>query len=110
MKKVYLGIPQPKQQQFFNARARYIAYGGARAGGKSWAMRTKFVALCLRYAGIQILLLRRTLPELNENHVTPLLKILKGVAKYNKQEKVFTFPNGARLKLGYCANEQDVLQ
>jgi phage terminase large subunit len=110
MKKVYLGIPQPKQQQFFNARARYIAYGGARAGGKSWAMRTKFVALCMRYAGIQILLLRRTLPELNENHVTPLLKILKGVAKYNKQEKVFAFPNGARLKLGYCANEQDVLQ
>lgn len=102
--------PNPKQQQFFLARARYIAYGGARAGGKSWAMRVKFVLLCLRYAGIQILLLRRTLPELTENHVNPLLKLLKGIATYNKQEKVFSFPNGSRLKLGYCANEQDVLQ
>ena len=105
-----LPTPNPKQQKFFLARARYIAYGGARAGGKSWAMRVKFVQLCLRYAGIQILLLRRTLPELTENHVNPLLRLLKGIAKYNKQEKVFSFPNGARLKLGYCANEQDVLQ
>lgn len=73
-------------------------------------MRTKFALLCLRYSGIQILLLRRTLPELTENHVNPLLILLKGIAKYNKQEKVFSFPNGARLKLGYCANETDVLQ
>ena len=102
--------PNPKQQLFFKARARYNAYGGARAGGKSWAMRTKFATLCMRYAGIQILLLRRTLPELTENHVNPLLILLKGIAKYNKQEKVFSFPNGARLKLGYCANEADVLQ
>lgn len=102
--------PNPKQQKFFSARARYIAYGGARAGGKSWAMRVKFSVLCLRYKGIQILLLRRTLPELTENHVNPLRRLLKGIADYNKQEKVFTFPNGSRLKLGYCANEQDVLQ
>ena len=73
-------------------------------------MRVKFVLLCLNYDGIQVLLLRRTLPELTENHVNPLLKLLKGIAKYNKQEKVFSFPNGARLKLGYCSNEQDVLQ
>ena len=112
MGRVNLSIPppNPKQEQFFKARARYIAYGGARAGGKSWAMRVKFVLLCLRYSGIQILLLRRTLPELTENHVNPLLIMLKGIAKYNKQEKVFSFPNGARLKLGYCANEADVLQ
>ena len=107
-----LDIPPPNQKQrlFFKARARYIAYGGARAGGKSWAMRIKFANLCLRYSGIQMLLLRRTLPELTENHVNPLLILLNGIAKYNKQEKVFSFPNGARLKLGYCANETDVLQ
>ena len=102
--------PNPKQQLFFEANARYIAYGGARAGGKSWAMRNKFALLGLYYDGIQMLLLRRTLPELTENHVNPLLKMLNGIAKYNKQEKVFVFPNGSRLKLGYCANEADVLQ
>lgn len=110
VKQLIIPPPNPKQRLFFEARERYIAYGGARAGGKSWAMRTKFSALCMRYAGIQILLLRRTLPELTENHVNPLLRLLKGIATYNKQEKVFNFPNGSRLKLGYCANETDVLQ
>lgn len=107
---VMIDAPNEKQRLFFLAKGRYINYGGARAGGKSWAMRNKFVLLCSRYSGIQCLLLRRTLPELNENHVQPLLKTLKGVATYNKQEKVFKFPNGSRLKLGYCANEDDVLQ
>lgn len=108
--KLCISPPNAKQELFFKARSRYIAYGGARAGGKSWAMRTKFVLLCLNYSGIQILLLRRTLPELTENHVNPLLSMLRGIATYNKQDKVFRFPNGSRLKLGYCANEQDVLQ
>lgn len=110
MRTLVLDPPQPKQAEFFSARARNVAYGGARAGGKSWAMRNKFILLAINYAGLQLLLLRRTLPELIENHVNPLLKTLNGVAKYNKQEKVFTFPNGSRLKLGYCSNEQDVLQ
>lgn len=112
MGKVKLSIPppNPKQELFFLAEARYVSYGGARAGGKSWAMRVKMVLLCLNYPGIQILLLRRTLTELTENHVIPLRKLLKGIADYQKQDKVFVFPNGSRLKLGYCKNEQDVLQ
>ncbi|MBQ8893382.1 MAG: terminase family protein [Clostridia bacterium] len=108
--KLFIPPPNPKQQLFFEARSRYINYGGARAGGKSWAMRIKFALLCLGIPGLQCLLLRRTLPELTENHVQPLLKLLKGIACYNKQEKVFTFPNGSRIKLGYCKNEDDVLQ
>ena len=35
------------------------AYGGARGGGKSWALRRKLVTLCLRYPGIRCLLVRR---------------------------------------------------
>ena len=56
--------PQEKQKLFFKAFARYVAYGGARAGGKSWAMRTKMVLLCAYYPGLQCLLLRRTFAEL----------------------------------------------
>ena len=108
--RVRMDPPQPKQEEFFSAFARYVAYGGARAGGKSWAMRTKLVILCTYHAGLQALLLRRTLPELKENHVKPLLRLLKGIAKYNVQEKVFRFPNGSELKLGYLAKEEDVLQ
>ena len=102
--------PYPKQQEFFLANTRYIAYGGARGGGKSWAARTKAVLMGLYYPGIQMLLLRRTYPELRENHILVLRKLLMGVANYAESAKEFCFPNGSRLKLGYCANESDVLQ
>lgn len=102
--------PYGKQRDFFEAHARRIAYGGARGGGKSWAMRTKFMLLALHFAGIQILLLRRTFPELRENHIIPLRKALKGVAVYKESTKEFVFPNSSRIKLGYCQNESDVLQ
>ena len=96
--------------EFFKARGRHIAYGGARGGGKSWAMRTKFILLAQRYAGLRLLLLRRTLPELRENHVVPLLQVLSGIAQYNATERVFTFSNTSRIKLGYCAAENDIYQ
>lgn len=40
-----------KQMEFMRRREKYIAYGGARGGGKSWVARTKAVGMCLRYAG-----------------------------------------------------------
>ena len=107
--------PYPKQIEFFKSTCRYTAYGGARGGGKSWAARTKAVLLCLNYPGIQILLLRRTLKDLRDNHVIPLQKLLKTeskdrIATYKVQEKEFLFANASRLVLGYCDNESDVLQ
>lgn len=102
--------PYPKQVRFFNSTKRYIAYGGARGGGKSWAARTKALLLALNYSGIQIIILRRTLKELRENHVLPLMAQLKGIATFNAQEKEFVFPNGSRILLGYCSAESDVLQ
>jgi phage terminase large subunit len=102
--------PYPKQIEFFKSTQRYVAYGGARGGGKSWAARTKATLLALNYEGIQILLLRRTLQELRENHILPLQVLLKDIAKYDAQNKEFSFPNRARMKFGYCAAESDVLQ
>lgn len=105
-----LGDPQPAQIPFFEARARHIGYGGARGGGKSWAMRRKFVLLALKYANLNLLLLRRTLPELEGNHIQPLMKELYGYAKYNQSKHLFTFPNGSTIKCGYCDTESDTLQ
>ena len=72
------GIPNPKQAEFFRSTARHTAYGGARGGGKSWAMRRKLVLLAMRYPGLKLLLLRRTLPELRANHILPLQRELAG--------------------------------
>lgn len=110
MGRIVIEPPYPKQIEFFKATSRYVAYGGARGGGKSWAARTKAVLLALNYPGIQILLLRRQLTELRENHVIPLMRLLRDIAPYRQQEKTFVFPNGSRIVLGYCSAESDVLQ
>ena len=46
-----VGTPNPRQKEFFAAKARFVAYGGARGGGKSWAVRKKAMLLALRYPG-----------------------------------------------------------
>ncbi len=107
---VALTKPYPKQEAFFTASSRYIAYGGARGGGKSWAARVKAVLLALEYDGIQILLLRRDLHSLRENHIYPLLKLLNGIADYKSSTREFVFKNASRIVLGYCAADNDVLQ
>lgn len=104
------GVPNERQAEFFCSETRHTAYGGARGGGKSWAMRRKLVLLALSHNNLNLLLLRRTLPELRENHVVPLLRELNGIAKYNAAERVFRFPTGSRIKLGYCDNAGDVYQ
>ena len=76
----------------------------------SWAMRRKFVLLALNYPKLKLLLLRRTLGELDGNHIQPLMSELYGYAKYNTTKHVFSFPNGSFIKLGYCDNESDVYQ
>lgn len=73
-------------------------------------MRRKLVLLALNYPQLNILLLRRTLPELRENHILPLRRELYGFAPYNSTERVFNFPNGSRIKLGYCDTSGDIYQ
>ncbi len=105
-----IGELYPKQIEFCKATNKYICYGGARGGGKSHVSRIKMCLLAFNYPGIQILLLRRTLKELRENHVLQLQKLLKDIAVYKDNTKEFLFQNGSRIVLGYCDNEKDVLQ
>lgn len=104
------GIPNERQKLFFASRARYTAYGGARGGGKSWALRRKLVGLCLRYPGIRCLLIRRSYAELKSNHVRPLLEEYGALISYRESEKTLYFPNGSTVALGYCASQRDVLR
>lgn len=104
------GIPTARQKEFFASRARFTAYGGARGGGKSWALRRKLVGMCLRYPGLSCLLVRRTLPELKANHVIPFLREYDGMISYSESEKAILFPNGSRIALGYCAVDRDALR
>ena len=103
-------MPNPRQKQFFESRARYTAYGGARGGGKSWALRRKLCAMCLRYAGIRCLIVRRTYDELKANHVMPFLREYGALISYSEGDKQLSFSNGSVISLGYCSCDRDVLR
>ena len=105
--------PSPKQKLFLREKHRHVAFGGARGGGKSWVVRLKAILLCLMFAGIKVMIVRKSFPELIANHVKPLKQILKigskdAVAKYNESKKEITFPNGSEILFRYCDTEKDV--
>lgn len=103
--------PSEKQLEFFRSCKKYTAYGGARGGGKSWALRHKIALLCLYHPGISVLLMRRSYGELIYNHVRPLEKFFSqigDIAKFSGTKKEFTFFNGSTIKLGYLRTDGDL--
>ena len=110
MRTLVIEPPSEKQKLFLKADTKHVAFGGARGGGKSWSVRTKAKLLALRYDGIKILIVRRTYKELMNNHINTLHDELHGIARYNKTDKVFTFPNGSTISFGYCAADGDLDQ
>ena len=107
---IEIAEPSEKQKLFLRSRKKHVGFGGARGGGKSWGIRTKGKLLGLKYPGIKELIVRRTYPELLNNHINPLREELHGIARYNKSEKVFTFFNGSTIRFGYCACDADLMQ
>lgn len=108
---VVLGKPQPKQKEFMMATAKYVAFGGARGGGKSWSVREKAKRLALKWEGIKILIIRKTYTDLRDNHILPLRADLPPeLAPYKETDKAFCFKNGSRIKCSYFANDSDALQ
>ena len=105
-----LDIPRPNDKQilFFNAKNKFVAYGGARGGGKSWAVRVKAVMLACNYPGIKILIVRRTYKELEGNHIRILQGMCKDIARYNSTNKILTFNNGSTIQFTYCAADRDL--
>lgn len=110
---IEIGKPNPKQDLFLRDTHKHVAFGGARGGGKSWAIRTKAIILCLGHPGIRCMIVRKTYPELTANHIDPLKETLKigasdSVATYNKSDKEMTFINGSKILFRYCDSESDV--
>lgn len=108
----YIDIPAPseKQRQFFADGHKYVAYGGARGGGKSWAVRVNALLTAARHPGVTQMIIRRSYPELYANHIKPFLRLLpKGSYTYNDTRKEITLPNGSRIIFRYCANDTDLL-
>ena len=106
--------PNDKQKLFLRDQShKFVAFGGARGGGKSWAVRTKAKLLCFNYPGIRVMIIRKTYPELTQNHIIQLRAELKcGVdgspAKYYDNRKEMQFKNGSVILFRYCDSEKDL--
>ncbi len=101
--------PNEKQKLFLKDHHRHVGYGGARGGGKSWAVRTKATLLSTKHAGIRILIMRQTYPELQRNHIIQFRAMLvPDYASYNNTEKQLKFKNGSVIDFQYCKNDTDL--
>ncbi len=55
--------------------------------------------------------MRRTYPELEQNHIRPILKMVpKTLYKYNGTNHIMTFMNGSIIKFGHWAGEMSELE
>lgn len=106
---VKLGELNPKQKEFCQARSRYVAYGGARGGGKTHVARIKALGGALTYPGIRILMVRLEYPELEQTLILPMRAMIPPeIATYNGSMRMFTFCNGSIIKFGHYGNSDDI--
>lgn len=100
------GDANPKQLLFYQSRAMYTAYGGARGGGKTHAVRIKAVGGAIANPGIKILIMRKTYGELEKNHIRPIISMVpRELASYNATSHLMTFHNGSTIQFGHWAGE-----
>ena len=101
--------PQPAQRLLHACRANEILFGGAAGPGKSHALRFEAFLMCLRVPGLQAYLFRRTLVELERNHIQPALcQFPAALARFQASRNRFEFINGSSLTFCGCQREADV--
>jgi hypothetical protein len=104
--------PQPKQARAeeLAGQAFELLYGGAAGGGKSYWIRNSAASYCLAHPGAHVAIVRRTLPMLKQTHLGPLTQALGGLARHNRTELLWAFPNGSVLRLISLQHDGDEQQ
>jgi phage terminase large subunit len=101
----------PKQIDFFKSVGEFPVtfYGGARGGGKSYAVRAISVIKCLQVPNYRVGFFRKTFPELRSNHIDPLFAEHPELAQfYNSSSHTIKFPNGSLIEFNHCQEEKSV--
>jgi phage terminase large subunit len=104
--------PFPRQEEFHQSKAKYRLFGGAAGPGKTKALLWEAIKIAEGNPGCDVLLLRRTFPELEASLLTQFRKDVpqSSYLSYNEAKHIVTLKNGSRIRFGYCRNESDVYQ
>ncbi|MGB8069316.1 MAG: terminase family protein [Pseudolabrys sp.] len=100
--------PQPgPQAAFIQCTADVVCYGGARGGGKSWAIALDFWLHAERHGeDARGLILRKTREDLKD-FIDTAGHMYAGSARYSEKGNFFRFTSGAKLYCGYLEREAD---
>lgn len=100
-----------RQEEFLNATATEVLYGGSAGGGKSYGQVLDAMIYALKYPGSKQLILRRTFPELDKSIIrTALMVFPREIFSFQQTSRVGRFVNGSLIDFGYCEAENDVLR
>ncbi len=101
--------PQPgPQTALLTCPVFEVFYGGARGGGKTDGVLGEFVVHADQYGENAIgLMVRRTLKQLRETIERSKIIYKPLGATFNDTDKIWRFPNGARLVFAYLERDSD---
>lgn len=101
-------MPEPKQKEFLKATATFVCYGGARGGGKSWALDFKCCCMAANYPGIKTIIIRKSQKDVKKNHYMPLKEMIGSSAKWSETDLCFKWNNGSIIQFGYADTIEDL--
>jgi len=98
--------PGPQTEAFRYFHVDELLYGGAKGGGKTdWLLFDFIEPNLIQKANYRGIIFRRTFPRLREI-IDRAYYWLTGQASYNKQERCWEWPSGAKLYFAHCQHEE----
>lgn len=103
--------PTARQYRFLTCAADEVCYGGAAAGGKSWALLVSALGDAVNNIfnnpNWKAILFRRTFPDLERTLIQLSMQLFAGKGKYDGQKYRWSFPGGGILQFAHMQTEND---